>query len=589
MKKESLLKSVSVFIFLLFFTSLNLFAVYDEAEYNVSVTGPTVVIQNVSTTFHATVKDNTSKIFYDKDFTRTLKKLGTTVITNTISFKDNNNQTAQIVATYEVTVVDSTAFNCKAIITGPTTVIQNVSTKFHITVKDGLNNIYYDKDFTRTLKKLGTTVITNTVTYKSSNGQEAQIVGTYQVSVVDSSTQIINNNDKVSEPIFTNPITKTNAEEQMIVNAINSAQSSIDVAAYSVVNWPIVNALVDAAKRLGKDKVRIVTEFDNYSSSSNKSYFDKLEAAGITVVSDAAGGGGSGLSHNKFYVIDNEKVLTGSCNATYSGCYLDNNNMIAISSASVASIYETEFKQMFDKKLFGKAKEPSANHDFQYTPQDYKANSNLININTATQDDLVKLYGIGKTTAANIINYRKTNGNFKSVDDLSKVPGIKSSVLIANKRYLYTDADNTTSKSGEIYFAPKDNVKEQIINAINAAKTTIEFAMFTFTDKDIASALAQAQARGVKVTGIYDSDQAGSQYSTYNTLKTGGASVYLDSNENLMHNKYILLDGEKTITGSYNWTASASTENDENIMILNDKSTAINYYNNFKSMIPASS
>ncbi len=47
-----------------------------------------------------------------------------------------------------------------------------------------------------------------------------------------------------------------------------------------------------------------------------------------------------------------------------------------------------------------------------------------ININTATQTELELLPGIGKSTAQNIIQYRKENGKFKVVEDIKKVNGI---------------------------------------------------------------------------------------------------------------------------------------------------------------------
>jgi competence protein ComEA len=47
-----------------------------------------------------------------------------------------------------------------------------------------------------------------------------------------------------------------------------------------------------------------------------------------------------------------------------------------------------------------------------------------VNINTATKDELVALPGIGPVKAQAILDYRKQNGSFKSVDDLQQVKGI---------------------------------------------------------------------------------------------------------------------------------------------------------------------
>jgi len=55
-----------------------------------------------------------------------------------------------------------------------------------------------------------------------------------------------------------------------------------------------------------------------------------------------------------------------------------------------------------------------------------------VNINKATQKELIKLKGIGIVTADAIIEYRKNHGDFKSVDDLVKVKGVGSKTIEKN-------------------------------------------------------------------------------------------------------------------------------------------------------------
>ena len=62
------------------------------------------------------------------------------------------------------------------------------------------------------------------------------------------------------------------------------------------------------------------------------------------------------------------------------------------------------------------------------TTQNSKSNTNIknkkININTATQTELETLPGIGPSTALKIIEYRKQNGKFKKIEEISNINGI---------------------------------------------------------------------------------------------------------------------------------------------------------------------
>ncbi len=65
-----------------------------------------------------------------------------------------------------------------------------------------------------------------------------------------------------------------------------------------------------------------------------------------------------------------------------------------------------------------------------------KENNDLININNATQTELETLPGIGPSLALNIINYRKENGRFSSIDEIKNVKGIGDSKYENIKRYI---------------------------------------------------------------------------------------------------------------------------------------------------------
>lgn len=150
------------------------------------------------------------------------------------------------------------------------------------------------------------------------------------------------------ELYFTNPTSPlasqgTGGVDGPLVEAIDAARLSIDVAAYSLSLNSVRNALIRAHDR--GVTVRIVME----SSNMDRSDPELLIKAGIPIVGDNR----DGLMHNKFMVIDRSEVWMGSMNFTDGGAYDDNNNLMRIRSTKVAEDYIVEFEEMFNEDMFG--------------------------------------------------------------------------------------------------------------------------------------------------------------------------------------------------------------------------------------------
>lgn len=64
--------------------------------------------------------------------------------------------------------------------------------------------------------------------------------------------------------------------------------------------------------------------------------------------------------------------------------------------------------------------------------------TSLININTASKEQLMTLPGIGEAKALDIISYRSTNGNFKNTEDIKNISGIKESAYSKIKDLICT-------------------------------------------------------------------------------------------------------------------------------------------------------
>lgn len=96
-----------------------------------------------------------------------------------------------------------------------------------------------------------------------------------------------------------------------------------------------------------------------------------------------------------------------------------------------------------------------------------------VNVNTATQDELQTLDGIGPVRAKAIIDYRTKNGPFKSIDDLQKVPGIGESTLSSIKKDLTLTGKTTVSagdKKGSDKKASSKADGEKKVDASKAGK-----------------------------------------------------------------------------------------------------------------------
>ncbi|WP_372843245.1 ComEA family DNA-binding protein [Psychrobacter sp.] len=72
----------------------------------------------------------------------------------------------------------------------------------------------------------------------------------------------------------------------------------------------------------------------------------------------------------------------------------------------------------------------------QETAQSQARNQSMININRATEAELVTLDGVGSSKAQAIILYREMFGGFKSIDELTKVKDIGAKTIEKNRQRL---------------------------------------------------------------------------------------------------------------------------------------------------------
>ena len=137
----------------------------------------------------------------------------------------------------------------------------------------------------------------------------------------------------------------------------------------------------------------------------------------------------------------------------------------------------------------------------------------------------------------------------------------------------------------EIYFSPEDGVEAHIMTLLQSAQESIYFMAYSFTADDLGEAIRQCAADGLIVAGVMDDAQINSNQGTeFDPFKQAGLDVRRDGNAGQMHHKVIIIDRSIVITGSYNFTASAENENDENVVIIFDPDVAAQYLAEFQGI-----
>jgi len=137
----------------------------------------------------------------------------------------------------------------------------------------------------------------------------------------------------------------------------------------------------------------------------------------------------------------------------------------------------------------------------------------------------------------------------------------------------------------EVYFAPTDHLRDHAIAAVAAARARVHFAMFSFFQGEVASALESAHLNQVEIEGVFDKSSisiAGSQFTplaqTGIDVRSAGPSVFL-------HDKFFVIDPDTAaatvVTGSPNVSDNAYNSNDEAMYVVHDRAIAARYETSF--------
>lgn len=309
--------------------------------------------------------------------------------------------------------------------------------------------------------------------------------------------------------------------EAVIVQFLDQAQFSLDVAVQEIDNPRIAAALERARRRLQPGttrrlRVRFVTEGDYLCEAQPLEPPDKpsdldinrqLLAELMRGAVDAKIDFNPKIFHQKFVIRDAEKpgaaVLTGSANFTVTDTHRNLNHVVVFRHAGVVTAYQTEFDQLQE-------------------------------------------------------------GTF----------GARSPKLTDTNPFTFFLDDTEV----QIAFSPDHNPELRIVNEILKAQTSARILMFTFAKSTTIddALLARLQTPGFTVRGVLDGSQAAHDFSPHPALIAAGARLRRDTlpNQGKLHHKLLVLDDQVTIGGSFNYTGPANQYNDENLFIVRNAQVA---------------
>ena len=134
-----------------------------------------------------------------------------------------------------------------------------------------------------------------------------------------------------------------------ILQNINTAQKSIDIAIYGYSSTPLLEEAIKKANERGV-KIRLVYDID---SKGNNIYPDTSKILAIIPnnKNDKTSAQVKNTMHNKFYIFDNSIVITGSANLSHTDMSgFNSNSIIVIKFPEISKFYTEEFEQMYRGK-----------------------------------------------------------------------------------------------------------------------------------------------------------------------------------------------------------------------------------------------
>ena len=191
---------------------------------------------------------------------------------------------------------------------------------------------------------------------------------------------------------------------------------------------------------------------------------------------------------------------------------------------------------------------------------------------TLDADEKIELRELGRQLDAGRIRFLRNRAFDIARDAMRGEPGATLEVLRWLEQVVKTldAADEAAPVVSSAYFSPGDTCLRRLCDLMRGCRDTLDICVFTIADDRLTEAILDCHARGVQVRVVSDNDKQHDSGSDIDRLRARGVQVRVDDAPSHMHHKFALFDGRVLANGSFNWTRSATRDNDENLVVSDD-------------------
>ena len=152
----------------------------------------------------------------------------------------------------------------------------------------------------------------------------------------------------------------------------------------------------------------------------------------------------------------------------------------------------------------------------------------------------------------------------REATDDEKIKAINEcSALLLDEFY-----DPALQHSEALFFPSQENELE-LIKYLKMADNYCYVCVYTITNDKLARVLYTLKQAGVDVRVISDDETATNDGSDLAKLANAGIPVRIDTDPQArMHHKFIVIDDDLLLNGSFNWTSTAVNSNYENVVVM---------------------